>query len=252
MLVLSLNYNKINNLNYYIFSLIYLPLGLIIFITIGFTQYLLLDFSFYILMDFSFVFVLGLDNNITPNIPSGSNNPNPNPGGMPGSSGSQNNSLGLANNENTNSRNRRSLSSFTYTNTNQLIFDPSSRQEKYDKVNYAHQLTEDAWYMGAKREVYAKFSEACDRLGNNPRSLTYRDLGVLKKGFVDHNHLLRLESKQLLHGLAQEGPLELTRTRNSPGLRVTNLEGPDARVIVQDANIIRREMLAKIIEEERK
>jgi hypothetical protein len=247
MLVLSLNYDKINNLNSYIFSLIYLPLGLIIFIIIGFTQYILLDFSFYILMDFSFVFVLGLDNNITPNIPPGSNNP----GGMPEPRGNQNNSLGLANNEDTNSRNRRSLSSFPYTNTNQLIFEHSSRQEKYDKVNYAHQLTEDAWYMGAKREVYAKFSEACDKLGNNPRSLTYRDLGVLKKGFVDHNHLLRLESKQLLHGLAQEGPLELTRARNSPGLRITNLEGPDARVIFHDANRIKREMLAKIIEEER-
>jgi hypothetical protein len=105
--------------------------------------------------------------------------------------------------------------------------------------------------MGTKREVQAKFSEACVKLANRPRSLTYMDLGVLKKGFVDHNHLLRLESKQLLHGLAQEGQLELTRSRNSPGLRITNLEGPDARVIVQDANIIRREMLTKIIQEER-
>jgi hypothetical protein len=106
--------------------------------------------------------------------------------------------------------------------------------------------------MGAKRDVYAKFSEACDKLGNNPRSLTYRDLGVLKKGYVDYNHLLRVESKQLLHGLAQEGPLELTRSRNSPGLRVTNLEGPDAQPVVQDTHVIKRGMLADIIKEETK
>jgi hypothetical protein len=106
--------------------------------------------------------------------------------------------------------------------------------------------------MGAKRDVYAKFSEACDKLSNNPRSLTYGDLGVLKKGFVDYNHLLRLESKQLLHGLAQENPLELTRSRNSPGLRVTNLEGPDARTIVRDTRVIKQDMLADIIKEETK
>lgn len=140
MFFLSLNHKIISNLNSYIFSLIYLPLGLIIFIITGFTQYILLDFSFYILIDFSFVFVLGQDNNISPNIPSGSNNP----GNIPEPSGNQNNSLGIANNEDTNTRNRRSLSSFTYTDTNQLIFHPSSRQEKYDKTNYAHQLAEDA------------------------------------------------------------------------------------------------------------
>jgi len=106
--------------------------------------------------------------------------------------------------------------------------------------------------MGAKRDVYAKFSEACDKLSNNPRSLTYRDLGVLKKGFVDYNHLLSLQSKELLHGLAQEGPLELTRSRNYPGLRVTNLEGPDARPIVRDTQVVKRDMLADIIEEETK
>jgi hypothetical protein len=140
ILVLSLNHKIINNLNSYIFSLIYIPLGLIIFIITGFTQYILLDFSFFILIDFSFVFVLGLDSNIIPNIPSGSNNT----GGMPEPSGNQNNSLGLANNEDTNYRNRRSLSSFTYTDRNKLIFHPSSRQEKYDKTNYAYQLAEDA------------------------------------------------------------------------------------------------------------
>ena len=246
MLVLSLNHNKFNNLNYYILSLIYLPIVITIFIIFDFQNFWL-NFTIFIATGIPIVFVLGLDSNIIPIIPSGSNNP----GGMPEPSGNQNNSLGLANNEDTNSRNRRSLSSFTYTNTNQLIFEHSSRQEKYDKVNYAHQLAEDAWYMGTKREVHAKFSEACVKLANSPRSLTYMDLGVLKKGFVDHNNLLRLESKQLLHGLAQEGQLELTRSRNSPGLRITNLEGPDARVIVQDANIIRREMLTKIIQEER-
>jgi hypothetical protein len=246
MLVLSLNHNKFNNLNYYILNLIYLPIIITIFIIFDFEN-TLLNIFFYIFTGIPIVFVLGIDNNIIPVIPPGSNNP----GGMPDPSGNQNNSLGLANNEDTNSRNRRSLANFTYTNPNQLIFEHSSRQEKYDKVNYAHQLVEDAWYMGTKREVYAKFSEACDKLARRPRSLTYMDLGVLKKGFVDHNHLLRLESKQLLHGLAQEGQLELSRSRNSPGLRITNLEGPDARVIVQDANIIKREMLNKIIQEER-
>lgn len=246
MLILSLNHNTLNNLNSCILSLIYLPMVITIFIIFDF-QNTLFFFSFYIFTGIPFVFVLGHDNNVAPIIPSGSNNP----GGMPEPSGNQNNSLGLANNEDTNSRNRRSLSSFPCTNTNQLIFEHSTRQEKYDKTNYAFQLAEDAWYIGAKREVQARFSEACVKLANNPRSLTYQDLGVLKKGFVDHNHLLRLESKQLLHGLAQEGKLELTRSRNSPGLRITNLEGPDARVIVQDANIINREMLAKINQEER-
>jgi hypothetical protein len=246
MLVLSLNHNNLNNLNSYILSLIYLPIFITIFFIFDF-QNTLFYFSFYIFTGIPFVFVLGLDNNVDPIIPSGSNNP----GGIPEPSGNQNNSLGLANNEDTNSRKRRSLSSFTYTNTDQLIFAHSTRQEKYDKTNYAFQLVEDAWYMGAKREVHAKFSEACVKLANNPRSLTYRDLGVLKKGFVDHNNLLILESKELLHGLAQESPLELSRSRNSPGLRITNLEGPDARVIVQDANIINRAMLAKINQEER-
>jgi len=175
MLVLSLNHNKFNNLNYYIFSLIYLPIFTTIFIIFDF-QNILFYFSFYIFTGIPFVFVRGLDNNSDPIVPSGSNNQ----GGTPGPSGGQNNSLGLANNEDTNSRNRRSLSSFPYTRTDQSIFEHSTRQEKYDRTNYACQLAEDAWYMGCKREVHAKFCEATLRLGS-PRTLTYMDLGVLKK-----------------------------------------------------------------------
>jgi hypothetical protein len=147
MLVLSLNHKKIYDLNCYIFNFIYLPIVLIIFIIFDY-QNILFNLGCYIfigtpfVLGIPYVFVLGLEN-ISQSLPSGSNNP----GGMPepsGPSGNQNNSLGLANNEQENSRNRRSLSSFTYTNTNQLIFEHSTRQEKYDKVNYAHQLAEDA------------------------------------------------------------------------------------------------------------
>ena len=84
-------------------------------------------------MDFSFVFVLGLDNNITPNIPSGSNNP----GGIPGPSGNHNNSLGLANNDDPgsrNRRNRRTLANINHTSPHKLIFDSTSRREKYEKT----------------------------------------------------------------------------------------------------------------------
>jgi hypothetical protein len=245
MLVLSLNYNKINNLNTYIFTLIYLPLGLITFTLIGFTEFWLF-FSFCVWMDFSFVFVLGLDNNITPNIPSGSNNP----GGIPGPSGNHNNSLGLANNDDPgsrNRRNRRTLANINHTSPHKLIFDSTSRREKYEKTNYAYQLAVDAWNVGMKKELYQKFCEASNLLDHNPRSLTYLHLGVLKKTYVEYNHLLGLESKQLLHGLAQREPIEDVRTRSYSGLRIGNLIGLEGKIIARDTKALKLAFRADII-----
>jgi hypothetical protein len=248
VLVLCLNYKEINNLNSYIFSLIYLPLSLIIFIIMGLTEYILLNYLFSILMGISFVFVLGLDNNIIPDIPPSSNDP----GGMQGPSGNHNsNNLGLANNADPDSKNRRSLSNFAYTTTQESIFEPCGRQQKYDKANYAHQLAADFWYAGYEREIFHRFCEAGDKLRNNPRSLNYRDIGVLKLGFVPYRYLLSIDSKQLLHGLAQEGPIENTRARTYSGFKTTNLLGPDARVIIRDMDVIKPVMLNDIIAREK-
>ncbi len=207
MIILSLNYNKDNNLNPYKIKLIYTPLVLIIFIFSGFSLDVFYIISFYILIfinfDLPFLYSTGNPGSSLPESSRG-------PSGMGGSSGvggsgGNNNGLNLVSH---------------IPNDEQVHGKKRSIKLKYMKVNEQYRLVKEYYNTGSKKEFLDAFSIAYDNLYRDPRSLDYNDLAVLKKGFVDYNYLLSLNSKEYLHGLAKPGKVS---KHFGHGLRTGNL-----------------------------
>ena len=211
-IILCLNYNnKYNKLYPNIVKLIYTPLVLFIFIISGISLDVLFNIiTFCILisiyLDLPFLCSTGL-NNPGSNIPGGSQGSSGLGGsGGVGGSGGNNNGSSLV---------------VPIPNDEQVHGGRRNIALKYDKVNERyHSVQQHYNNTGTKREFLNEFIVAYNRLNGEASSLNYNDLAILKKGFVDYNHLLSPNVKQNLYGLAEPSDL---RRESGYGLQTSTL-----------------------------
>jgi hypothetical protein len=217
MIILSLNYNnKNNNLNPYLFKIIYIPLIFIIFINSGITlDVFIISFCIFIniYFNFSFLFSTGNPGSSLPGSSQGS-------GGVGGSGGNNNGSslVSLIPNDEPVHSNRRFVSL------------------KYNKINERYNTVVQYYNnTGTKREFLDAFIISYNKLYADPHSLNYNDLAVLKKGYVDYNHLLSPNVKLSLHGLAKPGDL---KRETGYGLQTSTLINNRRSISVDTHSII--------------
>ena len=222
MIILCLNYNKDNNLNPYVVKVIYIPLVLIIFIFSGISLDVFI-ISFYILIniyfDLSFLYSTGNPGSNLPESSQGSGGVGGSGGG--GGSGGNNNGICMI---------------CHIPNDEQVHDSRRTINLKKAKVNERYNWVEEYYKnRGTKREFLQAFGTAYTTLYYNPRSLSYNDLAVLKKGFVDYNHILSPEVKLHLHGLAKPG--DLTGSSDH-GLRTSTLMKNSKSIVIDAYKII--------------
>jgi hypothetical protein len=191
LIILSLNYNNINNnLDSYLLKKIYIPLIIVIFIPSGiFLDVFIISFCILINIysDYSFLLSTG---NPGSSLPESSGGGSQGSGGVGGPGGPGGN--------------------IGYSLTGHVPDDEHvhglkrSKNLKYLKLDERYNWFKEYYNRPENRPEYLdSFDYAFSKLRENPGALNYNDLAILKIGFVDYNYLLSPKVKENLHGLAK-------------------------------------------------